>query len=475
MKIVAWALGVLLVVGAALFFWRSSQALDVRVARVERGDVRIGFDEDGVVRSDVEAVVAPRVAARVLSIEVKDGDRVRRGQVLARLDSSEVDAAIQAADADTARARAALSESSQVTIHELDTARADRDAAAAAVASAKARRDQVVRGPRREERERAVAQRHAAEAAAWEARRAADRYQKLYDQGYTPLRQVDAAQAAQRQAEARLREADATVRLLQAGSTAEDIRAADAAVRQAEAALQAAEARVRRVAANEQVAAGRATVTASEAKARQLRTQLADLVLTAPRDGVASVQDFAVGDVVPAGRALVRVVEPGKTYVEAMIDEMDMADIREGLPVLVTSDAWPDKTFNGRLLQLQGEAVLKRRAVGETGREDDRAFKGRVVVDDPEKKLRPGMSVYVQVITGDVKNVLTVPREALAPRGTEWFVWRVEGKRAERRKVETGARDVRRVEIKSGVAEGDPVIISGHDVLQEGAAVRVVQ
>jgi RND family efflux transporter MFP subunit len=465
---------VLIAASVGIYVWRGAQPIAVQAVKVQRGSIEVGYDEDGYVRSEVEAVVAARISSRVKSIEARDGTPVVAGQTIATLDPSEIQAAIDAADAEVARARAVLDDTSVGVRTSLDAADAELAAARASLEAASARRDQVASGPRPEERERALAVRAQADAAVWEAQRQFGREQKLYKAGYVPQRQLDAAQSTLRQAQARQREVEAAYRLVDEGARVEEKRSAEAGVAQARAEVATAQARVDKAAAAQpQVAAARAALAAAEARARQARAQLHDVVLTAPSGGSLVLQDVKVGDVVAPGTVVARIVDPNRTWVETQIDERDVAGVHLGMAVRVTSDTWPDLTLDGRLVRMQGEAVLKRRGVTSAGREEDRVFKGRVEVQDPQHKLRPGMSVYAQIVTEKVKDVLLVPREAVVPEGAEWIAWGIRNGRAVKQKVTLGARDPRRVQVTSGLAEGDEVVIGGRELITDGCAVRV--
>lgn len=473
-----FVLVVLLVVAAGfgIYAWRGTQPVDVQVVRVERGAIQVGPDEDGLVRSDVEGIVAVRLAGRIRSLDVRDGAAVRAGQVIATLDPSEIQASVDAAEAEASRASAVLDDTAAAVRTSIEAAGADIAAASANVSAAQARRDEVVNGPRPAERDRALAARSQTRSTVWEARRQYVRTHKLFKMGYVPQRELDAAQSNLRQATARDRQSRAEWRLVDDGSRAEEKRSAEAQLRQARAVLRNARARLDRAqAAEPQVAAARASMVAAHARAQQARAQLKDVLLSAPASGTATLQDVSVGDVVAPGTVIARIVDPKRTWIETQIDERDVGGVRTGMPVRITSDTWPDLTLDGRLVSMQGEAILKRRGVTSAGREEDRIFKSRVEVRDAQRRLRPGMSVYVQIITHTVNDALLVPREAVAPQGAVWVVWVADNGRAVRRTVTLGARDVRRVQVTTGLNGGDAVIVGGRERLHDWGPVRVTE
>ncbi len=472
MKIFAIFVALILLCGLGIAYWRTHQPVAVSVVKVTRDTIEVGCDEDGTVRSNTEGVVAARISSRVRSISVHDGARVSAGQVIATLDESAVRAAIEAADADAARAADQLRETHVNVRSEVQRAETGVAEARAALARARAQQARVEHGPLPAERARARAVQSQTQAALWEARRQYQRARKLYGEGYVPLREVDATRAAWRQARSRVRQSEADLQLVTDGSRTEDRRAAAAEVAQQEAGVAQALATLARAdSAAPQMEAAAAAFQAAQARAQEARAQLRDVVLTAPCNGTCNLAtDVSVGDVVAPGTLIARVVDPSRLYVEAQIDERDMAAVHVGMKALMTSDTWPDLTFAGRLIRIGSEAMQKRSTSMTAGREEDRIFKGRITLSDPRNRLRPGMSLYVDLITRTVRNALVVPREALvAETGS---VWAVEGGCAVQRSLQLGVRDARRVQVKSGLRDGDEVIIGGRELLREGIRVR---
>ena len=475
MRAFLWIVLVASVACALLFWWwRDAAALEVGTEHPRRGTLQVGADEDGVVRSGVESVVASRTAGRIRDIRVKDGERVRAGQVVAVLDGSELEAQLEEARAEVRRARAQVTDVQATIRSHVETAGADVQSAQAARIAASARCDMLVNGSRPEDRHRAEALHQQADAALWEAQRHEQRARRLFDQGYVPQKDLDAARSTLRQAQARQKAAAADLARVRNGSRPEEIREARASVAQATAGIEAAQARLRKANKGEaQVTAALSAVEAAQARVRQLETRQRDVTLAAPRQGVVTLEDVSVGDVVAAGMAVARIVDPQQTWVEAWIDENDLRAVREGLAVLVTTDAWPDETLQGQLKLIRGQAVSRRRGDVVGGRGEDRIFKARVEVVDPKHRLRPGMTVYLQLVTGVHKDVLTLSREAVSPHEDGWMAWVLKGDRAEARPVVLGARDARKVEVKSGLTESDTVIVGGRDLLKPGMRVRV--
>jgi len=148
-----------------------------------------------------------------------------------------------------------------------------------------------------------------------------------------------------------------------------------------------------------------------------------------------------------------------------------------GQAVAINLYAWPARVFQGTVAEIYPDAER-----------ETKTFLARVRVTDPPPGLRSGMSAEVNIVTAEKPDALLVPaaavlglREAGPERpcrkagGTcfEGTSWVVKGGRAERRDVTLGLRDVRQVEILTGVDAGEQVVVLGGKGLRTGTRVRV--
>jgi membrane fusion protein (multidrug efflux system) len=115
-------------------------------------------------------------------------------------------------------------------------------------------------------------------------------------------------------------------------------------------------------------------------------------------------------------------------------------------------DDLPGRRWEGTVsLAAPGVREVAGREVGEVTGE----------ISDPDATLPPNASVNVQIVVGEKKSVLTIPRAALYRDGARHFVYRLEDGRARRRDVTLGLVGINEVEVASGLSEGDRVILPG--------------
>lgn len=216
--------------------------------------------------------------------------------------------------------------------------------------------------------------------------------------------------------------------------------------------------------------AARARVGQARASLEVARVGVGRTVLSAPFDGVVAELSTEEGEWVtpsPPGLPIPPVVElfdPDDTYVSAPLDEVDVGRVKAGVPVRVTFDAFPGRTFAGKVTRV-ADYVLDLR-------EQNRTFEVEVVLEDAAfaKTLLPGTSADVVVVLARKEDVLRVSSYALLPGGKALLLAKGTLVPA---KVETGLKGAEWAEVVSGLSEGDAVVTSlDRSEVKEGARAR---
>ncbi|HUH87738.1 MAG TPA: efflux RND transporter periplasmic adaptor subunit [Pusillimonas sp.] len=192
------------------------------------------------------------------------------------------------------------------------------------------------------------------------------------------------------------------------------------------------------------------------------QAQLQKNTIVAPFDGLIGLRNVSVGDYVSPGAALVPIESVDPLQVDFRIPEQYVSLVHPGLKLRLRFDALADQAREGEVgavnpsIDVGGRSILLRANVANT--------------DDA---LRPGMFARVELQFADDK-VLTVPEAALVPSGEERYVFRIHDGKAERLAVGIGQRRAGRIEITSGLSEGDEVVVAGLQKIVDGAPVRVM-
>lgn len=466
------ALLVLVAVGAAVWFATAKPPIAVETARVQRGTVLESLDEDGLVRSDVEADLAVPVAGRLERLLVRTGDRVQQGQLIAVVERDTQQASTARAEAELRAAETAVAQAAQRAAAEDVAAEAAVDEAEAAASAAEARLQTVEEGTRRQDLVSARAAVAHAEASLREAESGAARARNLLDRGYIPPAEEEAARTRLAGARTALQQAQARLSLAQEGPRGSEREAARADRDRAAAVRRSAEARrLQALTAAREVEAAEARLEAARAAVQQARAGLTQAEVRAPRPGVITLEEVEPGETVTPQTRLARIVDPAKVWVEVLIDENDRGKIREGQEVQLLSDAWPDRPAKGRVASIDAYAQLKRVLRGTPTQDEDRVFRARVDILPGGPPLQPGMSVFAEVVLRKLDDVLFISREAVVTREGDWFAFVARDGRAEQRKLDVGVRDIQRVQILKGLAEGEDVVLNPGN-LQDGARLR---
>ena len=387
-----WPVLLVAVAIALLFAWFAQRGTvaEAVVARYSTLVRTLQFSARVATLSRVD--VGATVTGRVEQVLVREGDTVRSGQPLVRLEADE--------------ARAALAQS----------AAAERQAQA------------LIAGLRSTGRSAAQAQLAQAEATLTAAQAELARTEQLVAQGFLSAARLDEVRRSVAVAQGQRQAAAAQVQ-------ANEERGTEIAQAQA------------------QLAAARAATAAAQAR-------LAQVVVTAPSDARVLVRDVEPGQIVQPGKALLALALAGPTQIEAQVDERFLEQLRPGQKAVVVADAFPGQRLAATVLRIAPAVDAQRGAV-----------EVKLSLDQPPPAfLREDMTLSVEVETGRRERALVLPARALHGRAGAESVLIAEDGRAVERSVRTGMRTLDAVEVLSGVAEGEEVLLGAQ--LKAGERVR---
>ena len=203
-------------------------------------------------------------------------------------------------------------------------------------------------------------------------------------------------------------------------------------------------------------------VAALEDKVRQGR-------ITAPADGTLYAFPVKAGDYVKVGDLLAEMADLRQVRVRAFIDEPEMGGLEPGLPVKITWDALPNRTWSGKTEMTPKQVVPHAsRSVGEL----------LCSVENTKLELLPNTNVNVRINSRERLNVLAVPRGTVEILGGLSFVFVVKdsvGKTVlEKRRIQVGIADATNYEVVSGLTTDDTVALPGDADFRDGMWVKVV-
>jgi len=416
----------------------------VQTGRVVRQDLVAIVTASGEIKPRNYVDISANAMGRITEILVKEGDRVRKGQLLARIESIQP-------QADVAAQKAALS-----------SAEAD---SAASEAGVKAADDNLLTLQATIDRARADLE---------HANQEMQRGQQLYDakliarQDYEQRKTTyDSQRAALREAETRL---------------------------------------VGARAAKEQTAAQPASAQKRIAQNQAMLTRLNDVLdkhySVAPLDGMVTNLPVRAGETAvmgiqnTPGSLLMTIADMSLITAEVKVDETDIVNVKLNQKAGIMIDAIPNRVFDGHVIEIGNTAILRSTGLAASqstiSSQEAKDFKVVIAMDDPPEEIRPGLSCTAKVTTASRPNSLTAPIQALTVRqksdlesnqapdkaGKEEVqgVFVISGDRAVFRKVETGITGATDIEILSGLNEGDRIVTGSFKVirtLRNGARIKV--
>lgn len=467
---------------------RMNMPIQASTATAQVRDIVHTFSDTGTVESPQNVKIAPKVSGRIEYLSLHEGDRVKKGQVLVRIDPSQVEALVHQQMAALAEAQYRLAQS-RITQSSSDVGvNAQVRQQRAGVSSANADLNQTTQNYEAQlaaagagvtdAQNRTDNAKSAIKGAQANLDNAKSKYNRIYDlyqQGFVAAQDVDDAKAAvavqqsaleiaQGQLGSTSAQRDAAVQQasIVKNNGKADIEASRAKLEQARASLDYASANTSQTQAYKQsISALQSGVDAARAALRSAQAQRADTVLMSPLDGYVTGRYMDQGAMATPGQPILSVQFVKQVWVAISVPEEISSMIHIGQPASVTFDALPGRTFVGNVVQFNPSADLQ-----------SRQFMARVILSNKDNLFKPGMYAHVKIEIERVKGALCVPREAIQ-RDKMGPCVIVVGKdsKAKRVQVTTGASDDSFIAIERGVNLGDRVVTMSAFPVRDGATV----
>ncbi|MEW5801091.1 MAG: efflux RND transporter periplasmic adaptor subunit [bacterium] len=426
------ALAAVVAAGFILVLGNTSNSPAIETIKLGRGDISDSVKATGRVEAVVERVLRAEAEGKIVQVLKEEGDKVRIGEELVLFDLADLDDAVARAGLEIEQAEIAM----RLARTKLDASERTYEDPIERASYLKDREDgyrQAVLSREAAERELAISRElYAAQAESLLSLKAKeDRLKKAL---------ID-----QQQAERELDQAREYV-------TGKEKSAINLSMLKAE----------YEKAVNQKKLA---EVTLREILRRRKR-----LSPTSPLNGQVTMCELKEGMIVTVGQALMTLADTENLRVRAEIDELDAGRIQKGHLAAITFDAFPDRTFTGRVSSVAPQARIKEnRTIVETVILLDAGTD--ILLDAGTELLKIANQVDVKIIRERKCNVLVLPLSAIQ-RDTTPFVWLYHGGAARKMEVSLGLSDMDSIEVTRGLKEGDEVIISSSRALKDGEKVR---
>lgn len=388
------AAGLAVLAVAAFYFWGGqASAAQYLTAKVERGNLRNTVTATGTLQAVTTVQVGSQASGTISALLADYNSVVKKGQVIAQLDP-----AVSKAQVDQARANLQQAQAS------LQQARAAVTNARAGVSDAKARAQAAASTAQNNQAGTVGARANLAvlKAQQDDALSLLRQQESLVKSGVIAQRDLDVAQTAYQTAKAKY---DQGVAQLNQAILSEQM-ASSSGIAQSQAQVQQSQAGVEQSQA--QVQAAEAQVQQAAAALQLAEVNLTHTTITSPIDGIVVSRDVSVGQTVAASLSAPTLFtianDLTKMQVIANIDQADIGLVENAKSVKFTVDAFPGRDFDGKIEQMRLNPQNVQNVV---------TYNVVIDVDNPEQKLKPGMTANLTVTIDERNNVLKVPNAAL--------------------------------------------------------------
>ena len=214
----------------------------------------------------------------------------------------------------------------------------------------------------------------------------------------------------------------------------------------------------------------------AEASLESSLDNLSKTIYNSPIDGIITSLRVEEGEVAMIGTmnnpgtVLMTIADLSVMEVEVEVDETDVVNVNKGQNAEVRIDAFPDQTITGKVTEV-GSSALQKMTVSEESKD----FKVVITLENPPEALKPGLSASADIITAEKNEVLAVPISSLVLRETEddekeeqeEGVYVIEESRVKFHPVKKGIMGELKIEITSGLEEGQEIVVGPYSALRE--------
>jgi len=374
-------------IGGGIWWWRDTHATDPNRILVS-GNLELTLVD-----------LSFKTAGRMTELDVKEGDWVKKGQVIARLDPLQLQQQKLRDQAAVISAESNYRQMQTSIAFQKATLESDVAARRAEVNEAQAKLDQLLNGSRKEDIQQAESAVNDARAQLEFARSDWGRMQALYKNEDISKQQYDQSRMKFDSATAQLHQADDKLALVKAGPRTEEIAAARATVARTQASLRTSEASRLELERKEQELLQRdAEINRSRAQEGISQSELDDTVITAPIDGVVLVKSAEAGEVLAAGTTIVTIGDLDHPWLRAYINETDLGRVKLGQKVKLTTDSYQGKVYWGTVSYIASEAEFTPKQIQTKEERVKLVYRIKVDVDNSSHDLKNNMPVDAEIM-----------------------------------------------------------------------------
>tara|TARA_B100000686_G_scaffold354366_1_gene464230 strand:- start:1401 stop:2735 length:1335 start_codon:yes stop_codon:yes gene_type:complete len=385
-----------------------------KTVHVQRGDFKVKVSATGIVEPDSQVEIKSKASGQILKFSFNEGDYIKKGHLLIKLDKSDEQRNVNKAMADVQSASARLKTAvTNLTLQknkyatDLKTSKSNLESS---------------------------------EASLKESEYKLKRQRDLFKQKVSSREALDSAETNYKIIQENFVQAEA--QLIGARNSKYDISLRENDIELAKADMI------------------RAEIALEEAEERLDETEI-----FAPMDGVLITKSVEEGQIISSGisnvsggTALCLIADISRLFILADIDETDIGSVNIGQKVSITTDAYPNEIFQGKVRRIAPQGQIESNIT---------IFKVKIeIIGSGINVLKPMMTANVEIISSHVKNALYVAREAINKSGNSFYVVLLKGKNTQEINISKGIQNPIYAQIKSGVKENDKLVAGNWEKIQ---------
>ncbi len=411
-----WAVILLIFACAGGFFYmrhKRNNKEEIFTEKVARGDLFIRVQLTGMIEPKKRVNVKSRVEGRIKKIYVNAGDTVEEGQLIAEVDP------------------------------ELVKARADEQQSNVTAASSQLQKAELSAALQKEQDELKVSlSKKAHEKAQTQLKEAENIYKRkeeLFAQGFLSQQEIDTVKTSLDVAKAEVDSQKDNVQL-----ASENFKRNEKITRQ-------------------DILSAKARVSGAKASYKAALENLQYTKVYAPMSGLVTFRGVEEGEMVASesfgkqsGTTIVTISDLTEMYATADVDEVDMSKLKTGQKADIVLDAVPEKTFEGEIMEIG----MQSSRIQNPGTNEISTFPVKIKIKSNDKRLKPGMSCNIDVLTKHIKNVLYVPLEVVERiDGKDIVKVKLSEDQVADKEVIAGVRTPTHIEIRKGLKKDEEVVL----------------
>jgi HlyD family secretion protein len=343
--------------------------------------------------------IAFKISGKLIERAVDEGDVVKKGMVVARLDKDQLLRQREREQAALAQAQSQLAEAGTTVEWTKQSNASDIDQRRAELSQAQAHLRELEAGSRPQEIKESSAAVEAARTASVAAEKDWERAQVLYKRDDISASQYDQYRKNAESAAAALRQAQERFAMVREGPRKEEIESARAQVARAAASIKWAEAqRLDVTRKQEDVVSRRADIDRERAQVGLIDSQLGDTVAASPIDGVVLVKSANVGEILAPGTTVMTIGDIDHPWLRGYINERDLGRVKLGTKAKISTDSYPGKVYWGRVSFIASEAEFTPKQIQTSEERLKLVYRIKIDVDNPQHELKSNMPADAELV-----------------------------------------------------------------------------